>query len=381
MREQANAAQLNSAQLSPWCVSLRVVFVSMLPHMLVSCSAVLLLLLLSSTLAAAAAAAAATPLPHVRPPAAERKFNSTAVNDLIANFTARMIDPDLATLFENCYPNTLDTTVSFYDPGTPTSPPSSFLITGDIDAQWFRDSSNQLLPYVPLAPADPELASLICGLINRHAADVSHDPMANSFNFNASGAGHQSDDRFPPMTPQVFEGKYELDSLAAVLKLASSYYNTTGDKNCFLTSAVWLAAMTTLVDTIATFQSASGSPDDSSYRFQRLTTSATDTLQNGGMGPPSAATGMSRSMFRPSDDATTFPFLIPAEAMAVVELRNLAKMLNQFVSELDVETALQLGEAHFDQMLQLATDAATLAKQIDAGIQNFGIVNDPDIGK
>jgi meiotically up-regulated gene 157 (Mug157) protein len=129
-----------------------------------------------------------------------------AVEKVISNFTARMVDPDLATLFSNCFPNTLDTTVSSYTPSTPTTAPAAFIITGDIDAQWFRDSSNQVLPYVRLAPQDPHLQDLICGLINRHAADVAHDPFANAFNFNASGAGHQSDQRKPPMTPQVFEG-------------------------------------------------------------------------------------------------------------------------------------------------------------------------------
>jgi meiotically up-regulated gene 157 (Mug157) protein len=166
-----------------------------------------------------------------------------------------MVDPDLATLFSNCFPNTLDTTVYDYQPSSPTSPPSTFVITGDIPAQWFRDSSNQLLPYVRLAPQDPELRDLICGLIHRHAADVAHDPYANAFNFNASGAGHQDDQRTPPMTKEVFEGKYELDSLAAVLKLASEYWKVTGDKTCFLTNQDWTNSMTILLQAIQSMQS------------------------------------------------------------------------------------------------------------------------------
>lgn len=35
------------------------------------------------------------------------------------------------------------------------------------------------------------------------------------------------------MTPHVFEGKYELDSLAAALKLSYGYYNWTRDTSCF----------------------------------------------------------------------------------------------------------------------------------------------------
>jgi hypothetical protein len=84
-----------------------------------------------------------TPLPNVRPAPIDRKFNSTAVNNLISNYTNRMIDTDLATLFSNCFPNTLDTTVASFIPATSTSPPDSFLITGDIDAMWFRDSVSE----------------------------------------------------------------------------------------------------------------------------------------------------------------------------------------------------------------------------------------------
>ena len=278
-------------------------------------------------LAAGSVAAGSTPLPHVRPAPADRKFVSVAVDSLISSYTSRMVDADLATLFSNCYPNTLDTTVYSFVPSTPTTPPSSFIITGDIPAQWLRDSSNQLLPYVALAPQDPLLKDLICGLVRRHAADVAHDPFANAFNFNASGAGHQNDQRFPPMTPQVFEGKYELDSLAAVLKLAWSYWNTTGDSGCFLTDASWSASMAKLVGTIQAMQGATGSPLDAPYRFQRESNSPTETQMLGGMGVPTPYTGMSRSPFRPSDDATTFPFLIPAQAMVLASQRLASRSL------------------------------------------------------
>lgn len=299
-----------------------------------------------------------------------------------------MVDPDLATLFSNCFPNTLDTTVASYTPSTPTSPPSAFVITGDIDAQWLRDSSNQLLPYVRLAAQDAHLQDLICGLIHRHARDVAHDPYANAFNFNASGAGHQDDQRRPAMTPEVFEGKYELDSLAAVLKLASTYYNVTGDKACFLADPKWAASMEILLDTIQAQQVASGDADTSAYLFQRTSNVPTETLGLGGMGTPTPNTGMSRSPFRPSDDATTFPFLIPAQAMAVVELRNLAGMIGAYVEgerttgrewkseevELEEEDSLQqLG--HLLRLQRLAQGAATTAAQIDEGIQQYAIVS------
>ena len=44
-------------------------------------------------------------------------------------------------MFENCFPNTLDSTVEIDEDGT-------FIITGDIEAMWLRDSTNQVMPYL-----------------------------------------------------------------------------------------------------------------------------------------------------------------------------------------------------------------------------------------
>jgi hypothetical protein len=76
-----------------------------------------------------------------------------------------------------------------------------------------------------------------------------------------------------------------------------------------------------------------------------------------GNGVPAARTGMSKCAFRGSDDATTFPFHVPANAMAVVELRNVASMIEDLGNKDD---------------LPLASDMAELADEIDAGIEKFG---------
>jgi len=50
-------------------------------------------------------------LPFQRPSKECRTFSSPAMEKLIANITSRMVDKDLARLFENAYPNTLGTTL------------------------------------------------------------------------------------------------------------------------------------------------------------------------------------------------------------------------------------------------------------------------------
>ncbi|MBV8390138.1 MAG: glycoside hydrolase family 125 protein, partial [Mucilaginibacter sp.] len=92
-----------------------------------------------------------------------RRFSSTAVEDKIAKVKATIADPEIAWLFENCYPNTLDTTVKFNDKD---GKPDTFVITGDIDAMWLRDSSAQVWPYLPLIKNDAHLKNLILGVLN-----------------------------------------------------------------------------------------------------------------------------------------------------------------------------------------------------------------------
>ena len=72
-----------------------------------------------------------------RPSPADRRFSSPAVEAEIARVSALIADPELAWLFANCYPNTLDTTVEV---GTPGGRPDTFILTGDIPAMWLRDS-------------------------------------------------------------------------------------------------------------------------------------------------------------------------------------------------------------------------------------------------
>jgi len=121
-------------------------------------------------------------------------FRSAVIDQAIENTAQKIHDPTLACLFRNTLPNTLDTTVSQFTTSEKVKPlrtrggvvllgltacpfilcqaPDTFVITGDITAMWLRDSTNQVLPYLRWAGADPKVAMMIRGLIRRQAMQV-----------------------------------------------------------------------------------------------------------------------------------------------------------------------------------------------------------------
>ena len=147
------------------------------------------------------------------------------------------------------------------------------MITGDINAMWLRDSTNQMLPYLRFAKNDALLRTMLCGVVQRQCSQVLADPYSNAFNEWESGEGHSNDIRYPPLTKIVFEGKYELDSLAAVLKLASGYYSETGDQQCFHhNDQRFLMAVEKILKTVMVEQASTAiNVSQSSYLFQRNT--------------------------------------------------------------------------------------------------------------
>jgi len=291
--------------------------------------------------------------PSHRPATAARKFVSPAVEQKLAEVKASIADAELAWMFENCFPNTLDTTVHFE---TKNSVPDTFVITGDIDAMWLRDSSAQVWPYLPLAKNDPALRVMLQGLIHRQSQCILIDPYANSFmpdptSTPLSWAKTDATD----MKPGVGERKWEIDSLCYPIRLAYGYWQQTGDITPF--DSTWLSAMRAVV---GTFRQQQRKDSRGPYKFQRQSETPTETQSLGGYGNPTRPVGLIHSMFRPSDDACIYPLFIPANLFAVKALQWLAEMASKV--------------AHDPSFAQ---ECSSLAAEVSSALDKFGRIKTP----
>ncbi len=225
---------------------------------------------------------------------------------------------------------------------------SIFVITGDIPAMWLRDSTWQVRPLLAAAN-DLEVAQLIADVSKRQIEYVLLDPYANAFNPEADGNCWHKD--FPNQSPWVFERKFELDSLAAVLDLATRLYLESGFTNHF--TERFNDATKVILDLLEREQN----HDPNTYRFERKDVRDFDFLSHGGYGSPVAYTGMIWSGFRPSDDACKFGYLIPANAHMAKVLEQLAELPDEVFSD----------QASKDRALKISGEIKT-------GIEKFGLV-------
>lgn len=289
-----------------------------------------------------------------RPPIADRNFTSTAVEATIAKMKKVIKDPEVAWLFENCFPNTLDTTVFFK---MIDGRPDTFVITGDIHAMWLRDSSAQVWPYLPLMNEDKKLQQLIAGVINRQTKCILIDPYANAFNDGPTGSEWDKDQT--TMKPELHERKWEVDSLCYPIRLAYNYWKKTGDISPF--DSQWKDAMQLVVKT---FKQQQRKHDRGPYTFGRTTSWSTDTVPGDGYGNPIKPVGLIVSIFRPSDDATIFPFLIPSNFFAVVSLRQLAIMSSKILKD-----------------ESFAKECNALADEVDAALKKYATAHHLQFGE
>ncbi len=289
-----------------------------------------------------------------RPAPADRLFVSKAVEDEIARVKSLLTNRQLAWMFENCFPNTIDTTVHFR---MLDGNPDTFVYTGDIHAMWLRDSGAQVWPYLQLANKDEQLRLMLEGVVRRQLMCINLDPYANAFNDGPVGSYWESDNT--DMKPELHERKWEIDSLCYVIRLAYEYWKVTGDDSVF--DETWLKAVNNILTTFIQQQRKDGVGP---YRFTRKTDRSTDTLNNNGLGAPVNPVGLIVSCFRPSDDATTLQFLVPSNLFAVTSLRKAAEILS--VVNKDEE---------------LAAKCTALADEVENAIKKYAVVDHPEFGK
>ena len=293
--------------------------------------------------------------PVVRVPFDKRKFHSKAVEAAIVEFQSKVKNKELGWLFENCFPNTIDTTVDFE---MVNNKPDTYVITGDIDAMWMRDSTAQVWPYLLLIKKDKALQQLVTGVINRQVKCILKDPYANAFYKDENKVSEWKSD-LTTMQPGTHERKWEIDSLCYPIRLAYNYWKLTGDITPF--DAQWKEAIKA---TLKTFKDQQRKTDNGPYTFQRTTAWATDGVPLGGYGYPVKPVGLICSMFRPSDDATIFPFLVPSNFFAVVSLKEAAIMVKQIAKD----------DA-------LAEELTALAIEVEKALQQHAIINHHQYGK
>ncbi|GAB4154383.1 MAG: glycoside hydrolase family 125 protein [Winogradskyella sp.] len=290
-----------------------------------------------------------------RPPLNKRTFTSDSIESQIIKIKSVIKDEELAWMFENCYPNTLDTTVDYE---IIDGNPDTFIITGDIDAMWLRDSTAQVWPYMPLIKKDDKLKNLIKGLINRQVKCIIKDPYANAFYKDLEKESHWQSDEPTPI-PGVHERKWEIDSLCYVVRLAYHYFKLTNDNSVF--DDDWDKAMKLVYKTFKTEQRQDGT---SPYYFVRKTSNMIDAPIFNGDGRPTKFTGLIHSQFRPSDDATLFPFLIPSNIFAEISLKQLGDIYKN-----------ELGDDDF------ASKCLNFAYELNLAIQKHAVTAHLDYGK
>ncbi len=214
---------------------------------------------------------------------------------------------------------------------------TAYVKTGDIPAEWLRDASAQVRPYLFFAKSDMKVAALLRGIIAREGKYLQVDPYANAFTIDY----------------RVWEQKFELDSLAYPIILAWSYWKATGDTSVFTgdTSLGFDKALETM-------EREQDHARNSKYAHRELRD------DNGAAGPnPVGYTGMIWTGFRPSDDACKYNYLIPSEMMAVVALGDLE----------EIERTV------FRNLLK-SNRAKTLRAEVQDGIQKYGEVFTPNYG-
>ncbi|CAG8462758.1 12083_t:CDS:10 [Ambispora gerdemannii] len=313
-------------------------------------------------------------IPYKRPWFRHRKFKSRAVEQAINDVVKKMKDRDLAVLFENCWSKSLDDYVLWQDDSK--GYPRTFIVPGKFEVLFIRDSTNQVISYTPFAKDDPELAKMILGVINIQAEYLAKDIYSNSFFPPLSSdlprpydPWEENDKSYPKPSSAVWQEKFGADNLAAFLKLTYHYWKNTNDSS-FLQNEHWVDAMQFAVNVFS--EQMRGTMEEfgnEAYLFTRPSRNSSETLLLDGRGAIAKRTGLVKSHFRPSDDASFYPFIIPTNAMISMELLHLKEILDNS----DPDTLFHT--------LDLSSYILNLSREIREAIYKHAVVKHETLGE
>jgi len=307
-----------------------------------------------------------------RPPYDKRTFHSEEVDNYIASFESKFKDKDLYKLFSNCYPNTLDTTID-YD----KDKKETFIITGDITAMWLRDSSLQIYPYLKHCAKDSSLSDMIKGLFKKQISFVLLDPYANAFNKTPLESPWINDKTYKrnekgefinAMTKDLWERKFELDSIIFPIFIMSKFYLITKDFEMFQNEQFF--PMLNIVLSVIQKEKRGTDEEDAKggheYSFQRKIEEPFDSLHLG-RGNPCKTCGLIKTSFRNSDDSALFAYNIPENCLLVSAFKLLIKCFND--ENMDSELKAEF-KTNFEPYL------SDIAGSVEQAIYKYGVVTD-----
>ena len=300
----------------------------------------------------------------------DAEMNKEAFRDLEEALlpTLRAIpDDETRKVFEQCFFNTIRTTAFLEEDG------SVFLLTGDIPAMWLRDSAAQVMQYLFFAKQCESVRRLVKGLFKKQISFILKDPYANAFNRTANGNGHIDD--LPLPLPEVWERKFELDSLCYPFFLACKYFEKTGDKSIF--EGDFKAGFDIALRVFKTEQRHAELSDyyhDSIYppKHEKFV----------GRGGKVLVNGLVWSGYRPSDDSCTYGYYIPGNMFIVAVLCKLKKVFDLLGDEKRAADCLALSE-EIRHALDKCAVTQREGKDIYAletdGLGNYNLMDDANL--